>query len=88
VGDRIEAQLDDQARVFLAQSSKNYVNAAKKELHLSPIFDWYGGDFTAKTGYLDKFILPYLKETDQKTVGAGGFAVKFTNYDWSLNSQP
>lgn len=87
VGERLEDQLNDQGKTFLAQKKMNNVDAVKKQLHLSPIFDWYGKDFTEKSGFVDKFILPFLSEADQKAVSVGGFAVDYTAYDWTLNEQ-
>ncbi|MGH7819703.1 MAG: DUF547 domain-containing protein, partial [Candidatus Binatia bacterium] len=38
VGERLDAQLDDQGRRFLAERAKNRFDAAEGVLHLSPIF--------------------------------------------------
>jgi len=81
VADRLEAQLEDQARTFLSQTSKNRVDAAAGILWLSPIFDWYGGDFTAGGKSLPEFVSPFLPAVAERK----SWKVKFTDYDWSLN---
>lgn len=47
-GERVEQQIQDQARRFLAtEPAKNRVDVADRTVHLSPIFDWYREDFPA-----------------------------------------
>ncbi|MGH7856506.1 MAG: DUF547 domain-containing protein, partial [Candidatus Binatia bacterium] len=41
VGDRLDAQLDDQGRRFLSEPGKNRFDPAEGVLHLSPIFKWF-----------------------------------------------
>ena len=77
-GVRLDAQLDDQARIFLAQADKNRVDPALKRARLSPIFKWYlvdfGGTKPALLDYLRKW-LPVEKD----------WSVSWTDYDWALN---
>ena len=86
-GDKLAAQLDDQARVFLAQTAKNRVDAAANTLWLSPIFKWFGEDFTAGGKTVPEFVAPFLPEAAAKQVRAGGLKLRFTDYDWSLNGK-
>jgi len=83
---KLGAQLDEQGRVFFAEKTKNRVEGGV--LYLSPIFDWFAGDFTKKGGTIEAFVAPYFSdEVDRRAVAAGGLKVKFTDYDWSLNRQ-
>tara|TARA_R110000850_G_scaffold245374_1_gene370265 strand:+ start:2069 stop:2791 length:723 start_codon:yes stop_codon:yes gene_type:complete len=76
---KLDAQLDDQARTFLSQTTKNRIEG--DTLYLSSIFDWYGDDFTTGEITINDYVAPYM-------VGdASGKKVKFTDYDWSLNDQ-
>jgi hypothetical protein len=86
--EKLEAQLDDQGRVFLGTAAKNHVDTAKMKLFVSPIFDWYGGDFVEKAGSVEKFVLPFWPEKDKAATSKGGFGIEFTDYDWTLNEQP
>ena len=45
VADRLEAQLDEQARRFLSDRTRNRFDAPRGRLEVSKIFDWYGEDF-------------------------------------------
>lgn len=84
---KLDAQLEEQGRAFLRDKSKNRLDAANKTLNLSPIFDWFEGDFTAKSGTVEKFILPYVSDADRKVLEKGGLAIKYTDYNWNLNKQ-
>ncbi len=90
LGAEIERQLEDQATLFTNDPSHAAYDAATKELRLSAILQWYGGDFDAGGGYL-----PFLAErvTDPATTAgiesaiAGDAKVVFNEYDWALNTQ-
>lgn len=92
VGDRLDAQLDDQARTFLLHSpAKNRVDVATRTVYLSPIFvefrDYirdFGGSRAAVGRYLARYF-PAGPERD--LLGSGRFRVVTTPYDWTLNSQ-
>ncbi len=45
VGERLEAQLEEQTVRFLSDRSRNRYNAERTRLDVSKIFDWYGEDF-------------------------------------------
>ncbi len=88
VGIRLDAQLDEQGRIFLAQETNNRVEASSRTVHLSPIFQWFAGDFEAEAGSVLKFVTPFFPDTAQAALtGSGEFKVAFTDYDWSLNQQ-
>ncbi len=87
VAARLDAQLDDQGRVFLAQPGKNRVDAATGTVWLSQIFKWFAGDFEAEAGTVLKFATPFFPPEAQRALAAGTFKVQFTHYDWSLNDR-
>ncbi|MEM9017193.1 MAG: DUF547 domain-containing protein [Verrucomicrobiota bacterium] len=76
---QLEFQLEDQTRRFLNEKPKNRIEG--EILHLSPIFDWYGDDFTRSGNSLRDFVGRYLSGDAQ------GKRIRFTHYDWSLNVQ-
>ncbi len=78
----LDRQLDDQARGFLRDPSKNRVDASARKLYLSSIFEWYLGDFEGAAGTLQAYVAPYL---DAKGVDVSGYEVDYLDYDWSLN---
>jgi hypothetical protein len=79
-GARLDAQLDDQLRVFLGDANKNTFDAAKKTLALSKIFEWYRSDFDAAGG-IAAFVAKIYGQ------GAKDATVTFKDYDWALNSR-
>jgi hypothetical protein len=95
VGDRIDAQLEEQTVRFLSDRSRNRV-AADGKLEVSKIFDsrpWYGDDFRkGHKGFktLESFFAKYANLlTDnaehQKLVRDGKAPISHLEYDWGLN---
>lgn len=90
IGNRIEKQLEDQAIQFANDSRYVGFDAERNALTLSPLLKWYADDWDASGG-----VLQWLagKSTDAACKGkiaaaiAGTVAVKYNDYDWSLNSQ-
>jgi Protein of unknown function, DUF547 len=82
---RLEEQLNDQGREFLADPSKNRVDLAGRVVYLSPIFKWYAGDFDKKSGSVLNFLKPFWSASVRKELDKAEFKVRFTEYDWSLN---
>lgn len=78
-GAKLDSQLDDQARTFLAESNKNRVEG--DTVYLSSIFDWYGKDFAKGDDALKAALNPWFKAdiSDKE--------IEYTDYDWSLNDQ-
>ncbi len=88
VGARLNAQLDEQTRVFLATAEKNRFDAKDGTLHLSQIFKWYEKDFTTPAGSLAAYVQPFLPSAQRNALtDPAKVKVKFTDYDWALNAQ-
>ncbi len=99
-GDRLSAQLDDQARRFLSNPAKFRIDAQGGTVYLSSIFKWFGEDFVTKYG-VDQgygnhsaveravlhFISGYLGKEDADRLSAGDYSISYLDYDWSLNEQ-
>ncbi len=99
-GAKLDRQLDDQARVFLANPKKFRIDRGQGTVYLSPIFKWFGGDFV-KTFGTDQafkafspeeravlnFITPHLAAADRDYLLQGKYAISYLDYDWSLNEQ-
>jgi len=85
-GAKLDAQLDDQARVFLTQSpTKN--RTERFALFLSSIFTYYRADFGATRLELGQFLAPWFDGDQRKRLEKGAFGVRETDFDWTLNSQ-
>jgi hypothetical protein len=85
VADRLDAQLDDQARQFLATANKNRVDAGERVFYLSPLFKWYGADFEKKSGSVLAALKPYWPKEAAAALAKDGFKIRYTDYDWALN---
>ena len=99
-GDKLQEQLDDQTRRFLANPAKFKIARADDRIYLSPIFKWFAADFIKKHGpkksigrhnkeesAVLNFIASYLDKAQKDYMLAGKFKIKYLKYDWSLNEQ-
>lgn len=99
-GDRLDAQLDDQARRFLKDFRKFRIDRHQGRVHLSSIFKWFGGDFLKTYGTDEKFagsgrteravlhfVSRYLDEPDRQYLVKEKYSIAYLDYDWSLNGQ-
>ena len=84
---KLSAQLDEQTRLFLKDTTKNRLDAKNKTLYLSSIFDWFKADFVNKAGSVEKFINPFVAANDRAVIEKGGLTIKNTEYSWNLNQQ-
>ncbi|MBL0889053.1 MAG: DUF547 domain-containing protein [Gemmatimonadaceae bacterium] len=86
VGSRLDAQLDEQARRFLAQTPKNRVDIATRTVYGSPIFTWYREDFGGTLAGVGAFWARHLPDGPARELVRGGaFTWVDTDYDWTLN---
>jgi hypothetical protein len=92
-GDRIEEQLEERARAFLADPKNVRVEGGR--LRLSRYFDWYGDDFVAPgwrgaAPSIAAFVAAYAAPEVRRFIAERGGKppIEFIEYDWSLNSSP
>lgn len=77
--DKLEAQLTDAAKTFLADKNKNEFTTDR--IAISKIFDWFTGDFK-KNGTLIDFLNQYAPiKINAKA------KIDYKDYIWSLNKQ-
>ena len=84
-GAQLAAELEEQMQLFLADRSKNGID--EKGLYLSKIFDWYADDF----GHVPTYLKQYQEAvadtpTDKHELQSGTLKVRYTEYDWTLNT--
>lgn len=82
VGAKLDEQLNDQARVFLADTTRNRYSG--RVLWLSPVILQYRDDFGANTTELGKYFAPYFPAA-RDALEKGRFPVGATAFDWRLN---
>lgn len=93
VGARLDAQLDEQARRFFSDRSRNRWNAASGKLEVSKIFDWYAEDFRLGHKGISAATVLYARYADQladapadrERIRNQCAPVAYLDYDWKLN---
>ncbi len=100
VADRLDAQLEDQARRFLSDRTRNRYNERKNSLEVSKIFDWYKEDWMRGYSGIDtnrspidsreQYFARYTRlladsPQGQKLIAEQAVRIDYLDYDWSLN---
>jgi hypothetical protein len=85
--ENLEMLLQQGAREFLTDRSRNRYNADNKTLSLSMIFKWYGDDFRDRHGSVERFVAEYITDPalSQAIGTAQKISIEYLDYDWSLN---
>jgi hypothetical protein len=95
VGERLDAQLDDQVARFISDRTRNRFDPQTQRLQVSRIFDWYGDDFRqgqrgidSLEGFFARYALQLAdRPEDQQAVVNRKVKISFLDYDWALNDQ-
>lgn len=77
VAEKVDQQLDEQARQFINDTVRNRI--AKYKVNISKIFQWFTGDFTEGQSLID-FLNKYSKVKIDKKAD-----IDYMEYDWALN---
>jgi hypothetical protein len=102
-GQALDRQLDQAARDFLADPNRGLrFDREHNQLSVSPIFEWYAGDFMGVSGgagslwarakatvagsELLDFIASYAPEEISQLIPKNRPTLHYSRYDWSLNS--
>lgn len=75
---KLDKQLDEQARDFISDPSKNQIG--RQTIKISRIFRWFRGDFTENHESLQAFINQYTNEAIAQDA-----EIEWMEYDWGLN---
>ncbi|MCC6139228.1 MAG: DUF547 domain-containing protein [Nitrospira sp.] len=83
---QLDQQLEQVARGFINDSSRNRFDRANKVAYLSKIFDWFAGDFSAQAGSVTQYVARYVLDEDlARDLAAQRYRIEYLDYDWSLN---
>ena len=90
--EKLESQLDAQTRRVLTRGTRWYQvesegASAGTTLLVTPIFEWYGGDFKQTDGDVAKYIATYDDAVASLIANGETPVVSSLEYDWQLNSQ-
>lgn len=98
-GEKLDRQLDEQTRRFIALNQNFKIDKQDNQVYLSSIFKWFGEDFIPSFKTQDKFagsdkeravlnfVSQYLDESEKEYLMGGKYRVKYLDYDWSLNDK-
>ena len=98
-GENLDAQLDDQVRIFISRKEAFEIDRENGVVKLAAIFDGFADDwvpsYAPSEGFAGKdneravlnFISTHLSEEDSNYLKEGNYTVKYSDYDWSLNRQ-
>ena len=82
--EKIEQQLNSNAKLFFKDTENFSLDEDKKILYLSSILDWFGEDFGKDTPTVVQAIKPWLPDTNADMTD---WKVKYLPYSWKLNDQ-
>jgi hypothetical protein len=87
-GETLDADLDEEARRFVRDPSRNEIRAGAATLKLSKIFDWYRDDFGGGDETVRAYVARYLDEPERRWLEERRPGLEYVEYDWTMNAQP
>lgn len=85
VAGRLNAQLDDNVRDWLADRQLNRFYPRHAKAEISSIFMWYSGDFDAYPGGLQGFLHHYAPQGVASVLKGRRLDISYLPYNWNLN---
>jgi len=99
-GEKLESQLEEESRRFLASASRFRIDEKKGKVYVSSIMDWFDKDFIShynedntfskfndKQGAVLDFIAKHVDEETADYLKSQSYKISYLDYDWSLNEQ-
>ena len=84
---RIDEQLEDQARYAHTHDRWFRFEPDTQAVHLTRLYNWYGGDFEQVAGSVLEYAAQYSDELKRALAAGGRPRVRWLPYDWSLNDR-
>lgn len=85
--DRIDAQLEDQAKYVHSHGRWFVHDADKNVVYLTQLYDWYASDFEQVAGSVLKYVAKYDPAVKAALDAGKPPRIDWLDYDWKLNSQ-
>ena len=87
--DKLEQQLEQSARDYINDPTRNRFDHQRKIAYLSMIFNWFEQDFVAHSGSLLNYVRRYVADPKlARDLETTLYRVEFLDYDWNLNGIP
>ena len=84
VESRLNTQLDDSTRLWLANPKRNQFFPERGVAEVNPIFKWYKGDFEKNGGDVSSFLARYAPPQNV-FLKQPGARIRYKPYHWGLN---
>lgn len=85
-GADLDQRLDDAARQFINDGTRNRFDPGRRIAFVSRIFDWYRKDFAAEAGSVQQYLARYVDDpAAAEILRRDGFELRYVDYDWDLN---
>lgn len=81
---RIEAQLDDSTRSWLANPRRNQFFPDRRIAEVNPIFKWYRGDFEKNGSSVLSFLARFAPQPNN-FLKQPGVRLRYKSYHWGVN---
>ncbi len=86
--DRLDAQLEENARAFVNDPTKNRFDRENRVAYLSKIFEWFEPDFRAHGEALLNYVRRYVGDPELAAdLATQPYRIEFLDYDWHLNGK-
>ncbi len=85
VSERLEQQLDDAARQFVNDPTRNQFD--RQPIALSMIFKWFALDFIDQAGSVQSFLQRFVAEDKKNSIASHSGDPQYLEYNWTLNAQ-
>lgn len=82
--ERLGLQLDEQARIFVNDSSRNRFDVATDTASVSKIFDWFEGDFD-DVGGVAAYLATFAEGEAKTVLESPNLSIDYLSYNWGLN---
>lgn len=87
--DQLDVQLDQVAREFINDPTKNRFDRKRKVASLSKIFKWFDDDFSRAAGSVLAYLTRYVNDPElAQDLKQSDYRIEYLDYDWSLNGIP
>lgn len=84
-GIELDERLDNAARNFIQDTSRNRLDQKNNVLYLSEIFKWYEADFTASEATVIHFVKKYMGKEGREYLSINTVRIRYIFYDWLVN---
>jgi hypothetical protein len=84
-GERLDTQLDFQARTYLNGPDGHRIDPAARVLYVSRVLKWYREDFERVAGSLRDYLIRNLTGDAAAAAQDPSWEIRYLDYDWSLN---